>query len=701
MRLKELKRFIGFLFLIILFLGLATADSCSIQSSCNIANTVMKLSNALNVHGSLYNQGSYTQYLCCDFTGTHTCDGTNKILGLSVNTNAHAEIPSLTNYGTNVCFGDLECNSGSGSCPSGYNIPMLSLSPNTNAHLGSFNTYSTKICCCAPSDWEWTNNYQCSGDIRQREQRKTVCPSGYEYQWVNYDCSSGQVCVGSGECVDNCRFTNAYWSQSSVEEGTNVEMIVEGTNCDGKSITFEIYEDDFWPLPDASVTSFVVNSLSSTWITEWMDDISGDPEYYFIATLDVYSVITEQSGLLEVTTACGNGIISGDETCDDGNLVSGDGCSSSCSTENGWVCTGEPSSCNTVCGNGIISGDETCDDGNLVSGDGCSDICGLETEAYWTDRYGERIGNVFETGTNVGSTVKMILNNSGLGMQGFVTFEIYEDDLLVDEEIRTIAKGNEIYGTFEAIGYGIITAEWIITQEDYDAANELLFADYDGFVFRINGRESNKLTIWPKDETFWCVDYDQETNCERCDDYNCNAASNSVNKKVFEVFPEMWGDIRCGDTVQEGACSYIVNCECKWVSSSSPYCGSAWEFISDNCSSIGRCFFEEDSTDNCDDGFLTYSWEATWFWDIGNGYSSYSDGPSNDTDDYIFENEKYYYDPGKISEKCVGETNTIPCPAQIQLPFFDWKNFIIAIIMLAIIYFLFNKRKEIKIESYH
>ena len=147
MVIKKLGVFVGVLFLMILFLGFVSAASCSIQSSCNIANTVMKLSDTLNVHGSLYNQGSYTQYLCCDFTGTHTCDGTNKILGLSVDTNAHAEIPSLTNYGTNVCFGDLECNSGSGSCPSGYNIPMLSLSPNTNAHLGSFDTYSTKICC--------------------------------------------------------------------------------------------------------------------------------------------------------------------------------------------------------------------------------------------------------------------------------------------------------------------------------------------------------------------------------------------------------------------------------------------------------------------------------------------------------------------------------------------------------------------------
>ena len=54
------------------------------------------------------------------------------------------------------------------------------------------------------------------------------------------------------------------------------------------------------------------------------------------------------------------------ETCDDGNLVSGDGCSA--------LCEQEPS----VCGNNVREVDEECDDGNLVSGDGCSSACDAE-----------------------------------------------------------------------------------------------------------------------------------------------------------------------------------------------------------------------------------------------------------------------------------------------------------------------------------
>uniref|UniRef100_A0A7S1E593 Laminin IV type A domain-containing protein n=1 Tax=Hemiselmis andersenii TaxID=464988 RepID=A0A7S1E593_HEMAN len=49
------------------------------------------------------------------------------------------------------------------------------------------------------------------------------------------------------------------------------------------------------------------------------------------------------------TSTCGNGQINGNEYCDDGNEVDGDGCSSSCTQEVGWMCitpfTDQPSTC--------------------------------------------------------------------------------------------------------------------------------------------------------------------------------------------------------------------------------------------------------------------------------------------------------------------------------------------------------------------
>jgi cysteine-rich repeat protein len=71
---------------------------------------------------------------------------------------------------------------------------------------------------------------------------------------------------------------------------------------------------------------------------------------------------------------CGDGIIEPGEVCDDGNTVSGDGCSSTCdSTE--------------VCGNGVVDQirGEECDDGLVgLSSDGCSSNCKLE-RPLWRD----------------------------------------------------------------------------------------------------------------------------------------------------------------------------------------------------------------------------------------------------------------------------------------------------------------------------
>ena len=61
---------------------------------------------------------------------------------------------------------------------------------------------------------------------------------------------------------------------------------------------------------------------------------------------------------------CGDGVVSGAETCDDGGTTSGDGCSASCTVESGFTCASAPSSCSTTCGDSITAGSETCDNGD-------------------------------------------------------------------------------------------------------------------------------------------------------------------------------------------------------------------------------------------------------------------------------------------------------------------------------------------------
>jgi cysteine-rich repeat protein len=76
---------------------------------------------------------------------------------------------------------------------------------------------------------------------------------------------------------------------------------------------------------------------------------------------------------------CGDGVLNGAEICDDGNAVSNDGCSSACTVEAGFNCTGSnPTICAPVCGDGIKAGNEQCDDSNTTTGDGCSSACAIE-----------------------------------------------------------------------------------------------------------------------------------------------------------------------------------------------------------------------------------------------------------------------------------------------------------------------------------
>lgn len=90
--------------------------------------------------------------------------------------------------------------------------------------------------------------------------------------------------------------------------------------------------------------------------------------------------------------SCGDGTVTGNEQCDDGNIIDGDGCDSNCTHTgcgNGVVTPGE--ACDTggesvacdpdctivVCGDGVANATagEQCDDGNTIAGDCCSPSC--------------------------------------------------------------------------------------------------------------------------------------------------------------------------------------------------------------------------------------------------------------------------------------------------------------------------------------
>jgi cysteine-rich repeat protein len=115
-------------------------------------------------------------------------------------------------------------------------------------------------------------------------------------------------------------------------------------------------------------------------------------------------------------SVCGDGWLSSDEQCDDGNTLNGDCCSTTCTLEPpgspcpdalfcdgyetcdglggcqlsagnpclafpGTVCNETTDTCDPaqVCGNGTVEGSEQCDDGNTVNADCCSAQCVFES----------------------------------------------------------------------------------------------------------------------------------------------------------------------------------------------------------------------------------------------------------------------------------------------------------------------------------
>jgi fibro-slime domain-containing protein len=96
-------------------------------------------------------------------------------------------------------------------------------------------------------------------------------------------------------------------------------------------------------------------------------------------------------------SVCGTGMMEGSEGCDCGTdptklptgcsgpngLFNGDGsgCSKTCTKEpicRGTAGMGSTHACATACGNGNVETGEECDDGNRIGGDGCSTACKLE-----------------------------------------------------------------------------------------------------------------------------------------------------------------------------------------------------------------------------------------------------------------------------------------------------------------------------------
>ncbi|MBT3395252.1 hypothetical protein HN412_02340, partial [archaeon] len=219
------------------------------------------------------------------------------------------------------------------SVANNYVVPIFS-----QFVVDSIESFSWGICqddSDCPNDiiGSWSSNYCENGDVYQSR-------INVDYSCVIPDCISEEInekvlvedCLEGcldGSCIvsQNCDLTSASWSEIEVEEGTEVSLNVQGNNCDGQEVSFEIWEDDFILNDPVIITPFNVyfsgSNASSTWIVEWQEDglngMSGNPEYMFRASLVEDNAYVISNNLLEVSPLCSNSIIQTGEDCDDGS----------------------------------------------------------------------------------------------------------------------------------------------------------------------------------------------------------------------------------------------------------------------------------------------------------------------------------------------------------------------------------------------
>ncbi len=147
-------------------------------------------------------------------------------------------------------------------------------------------------------------------------------------------------------------------------------------------------------------------------------------------------------------------------------------------------------------------------------------------------------------------------------------------------------------------------------------------------------------------------------------------------------------------------CSFVDNACCN--NESDKHCNPYCAYIDPDCNPedesielIGNCLYDENITDDCEDGVLEYFWNGIWTWDNDNYY----DTSQEPEEDYVYNatTGKYHYDPTKSYLECRSGSNTIQCPVSALLPFFTLINIITILIAFGIIYyFLAEKDKKKK-----
>jgi cysteine-rich repeat protein len=351
---------------------------------------------------------------------------------------------------------------------------------------------------------------------------------------------------------------------------------------------------------------------------------------------------------------CGNHVRDFGEECDDGNVISGDGCSSSCKFEG----TLNP------CGEGLtLCLDLTCSLNCYITDVSVSecnynDICDADEGCTCSDCDGEvdkceagLLCSIFDTGC--------CTSTSDNECNPYCAF--------VDPDCGPADCGNGIVEFEEECDLG--------TRNDVTNSGCLADCTLEVIIPGENG--------CPEGTTL-CNDGTCSLNCYQTDEgvADCN------NDGICDV-GEGCTCSDCDeeeDTCESGLLCSLVDQACCNTEEDN-FCNRYCAFVDPDCEpqglrkgifSVGTCSYTETSQDTCkDDGMLTRFLSALWTWD-----------PEN----------IQHIDPLRKQDRCVYIEDTLSCPASAQVSFFGIYQIVIAaglVVLIYLIYFL-RKRKHHK-----
>ena len=356
--------------------------------------------------------------------GSETCDDGNTTSGDGCSSSCAIEAGAIWNGGTtsspdtcSICSAGLYPNTGSTICE-----PHCGDSKRAGSETcDDGNTNNGDGCsssCVIESNYIWSGGSVSSLDSC------SVCPAG---QYPNADssvcephcgdskragsetCDDGNTNNGDG-CSSSCAIESNYiWNGGSTSSADSCSACPAGlspdvtkTSCvatwgDSKRAGSETCDDGNTTSGDGCSSSCAIEAGSI-----WNGGTTSSPDTCSICSAGLYP----NTGSTICEPHWGDSKRAGSETCDDGNTINGDGCSSNWLTiESNSFCVGgsvstidictvwtsgfyidnilSPTSCITHCGDGLLAGVEQWDDGNTVNGDGWSHKCTVETNKKW------------------------------------------------------------------------------------------------------------------------------------------------------------------------------------------------------------------------------------------------------------------------------------------------------------------------------